>query len=412
MTTEHNDGKKTDYNLTVPAMQRGDTYVRSEPDYLNARVLHHAVNAEHKAVLYYCTKDGVLLQRMLYDANFVADMSMVKRGLNLTLQGLGSETLRLPVSDINIDEIIAHVDKDSPSYKAASSALSMPKEYDPARVEREMTRRKYRTSMMLKPGAPMPQSLEELNRDTLASTDEEKVVAMEAWGLSMGGTDKVLERSLSKTLFGDPKDLYPELHALYTATPESFLGIIETAKKENTGTTVKVSAEGLVMLEKTGDFKTGVPMDPQPGSKLAKIVEQRGGEVFSVGRAPNAFTVNEADWEVAKRLATDVIRPNKEGVDINYGRLAVGHLQGIPFLGRVEGLIGMGVPCIYVSRIPQFVEDAKLKVTWQEAGVEHAVTIYALEREDVAELGFILSENNRLVTYWVGTDEEIKNSRF
>lgn len=120
----------------------------------------------------------------------------------------------------------------------------------------------------------------------------------------------------------------------------------------------------------------------------------------------NAFNVNPADWEAAKRLATDVIRPNKEGVDVNYGRLAVGHLQGIPFLGDVEGLIDMGVPCIYVSRIPKFVEDGRLKVTWQEKGVERAVTIYALEREDIAPLGSILSKNDRLVTYWAGKVDE------
>jgi len=113
-----------------------------------------------------------------------------------------------------------------------------------------------------------------------------------------------------------------------------------------------------------------------------------------------------ADLEAAKRLCKVVIRPNKDGIEINYGRLAVGHLNGIPFLGEIEDLEKMGHPCIYISRIPKFVQEIKLEVQWNtawaseggaEARDDRKATVYALEKEDLAELAVALSKTGRYV---------------
>lgn len=114
---------------------------------------------------------------------------------------------------------------------------------------------------------------------------------------------------------------------------------------------------------------------------------------------------NEADLETAKRLAEVVIRPDKSGLDVSYGRLVLGHLEGIPFLAAVEALEESGLPCIYVSRIPKFNQEPKLVVTWVDDSVpklhpssgQREVQVYVLEKEDIAQLGAALSKNGRYV---------------
>ena len=194
----------------------------------------------------------------------------------------------------------------------------------------------------------------------------------------------------------------------------------------NLPTELTVTKESLVLLEKFGvGNPTNAPFSPTPGSK---------------GRMYNA------DLETAKRLCKDVVRSDKGGLDINYGRLAVGHLEGLPFLGRVEYLERLGVPCMYVSKVPKFIQDTYLTASWgQECWVEGklvrdlvAVTVWALEKEDIAPLGLALSKNGRRVVTghkdyclqeWANgvctqphqtidaflpdqTDEDIENSRY
>jgi hypothetical protein len=116
---------------------------------------------------------------------------------------------------------------------------------------------------------------------------------------------------------------------------------------------------------------------------------------LNVGPSPGTEAlVVSANAETANRRCVHVIRPDKNGVEVNYGRLAVGHVEGIPFVAQVESLITMGIPCIYVERIPKFVQDITLVVKWIDNGTECEATFYALEKEDLAPLGLALSKND------------------
>ena len=183
-----------------------------------------------------------------------------------------------------------------------------------------------------------------------------------------------------------------------------------------------------------------------PGSRMDNILEDNLSNAL-FGPAPGSKErVRDTDLETAKRLCTDVVRLNKNGRKINYGRLAVGHLEGLPFLGRVEFLEQLGVRCLYISKVPQFIQDICLTVSWgRERWVEGellsnlaVVSVWALEKEDIAALGLALSKNDRRVVTghkdrylqeWVNgvctqphqtidaflpdqTDEDIENSRY
>ena len=142
-----------------------------------------------------------------------------------------------------------------------------------------------------------------------------------------------------------------------------------------------------------------------------RLTQDEVGELLETGVAPTPTIVPTpesrervvtADTETANRLCVPVIRADKNGNEINYGRLAVGHLNGIPFVAQVEKLISMGLPCIYVQRIPKFVDDISLEVRWKDESApgghprsgEREATIYALEKEDLAPLGLALSKND------------------
>jgi len=141
----------------------------------------------------------------------------------------------------------------------------------------------------------------------------------------------------------------------------------------SSSTPILVSEDTLVLLEKVSDeWKPTPTIVPAPNTRDLTL---------------------KADAETANRRCVNIVRPNKHGANVNYGRLAVGHLEGLPFVGQVETLIRMGVPCLYVERIPKFVEDISLSVKWETLeGV-----IYALEKEDLAPLGVALSKNHRAV---------------
>lgn len=52
------------FDLTVPPLQSGDRFIRTEVDHANTRVLHHAINTmNNNPVVYQCTRYGNLLQR-------------------------------------------------------------------------------------------------------------------------------------------------------------------------------------------------------------------------------------------------------------------------------------------------------------------------------------------------------------
>lgn len=61
---QNNMPQDPDYDTTVPQMQPGDRYIRTEIDYVNRRVLHYAQNqATGEQAVYRCSRYGNFLQR-------------------------------------------------------------------------------------------------------------------------------------------------------------------------------------------------------------------------------------------------------------------------------------------------------------------------------------------------------------
>jgi hypothetical protein len=95
----------------------------------------------------------------------------------------------------------------------------------------------------------------------------------------------------------------------------------------------------------------------------------------------------KADLETAQRLCKPVIID-----DVNYGRLAVSHLGGVPFVGDVDDLAELGLPAMYISKTPKFVRDIKLFANWKDGEQANSTILFALEKEDLNELGLLLSK--------------------
>lgn len=158
--------------------------------------------------------------------------------------------------------------------------------------------------------------------------------------------------------------------------------------------------EGMTLVELQSEHRQLLMAKGEPAESACSPTTQ------DVITPKGVSQVWKADLETAKRLAEIIIRPNKDGLEINYGRLALGHLEGIPFLAEVEDIEKAELRCIYISRIPKFQQHLKLLVSWgsQEEGElqpnvvhDREATVYVLEKEDLAQLGAILSKNGRYV---------------
>lgn len=80
-----------EYDLTVPTIQPGDRFVRTEIDYLNTRVLHHAINTmTNNPVVYHCTRYGNLLQRLESQFTGMNPMQMQMMGGMMNPQMMGN----------------------------------------------------------------------------------------------------------------------------------------------------------------------------------------------------------------------------------------------------------------------------------------------------------------------------------
>lgn len=73
-----NDGS---FDTTVPAMEYGDNYVKTEIDYMNGHVMHYAVNNNGNQVIYQCTRHGNLLRRI--------ESSMMNNMGAMNMMGMG-----------------------------------------------------------------------------------------------------------------------------------------------------------------------------------------------------------------------------------------------------------------------------------------------------------------------------------
>jgi hypothetical protein len=75
-----NDGS---YDTTVPAMEYGDNYVKTEIDYMAGHVNHYAMNNNGNQVIYQCTRHGNVLRRI------ESSMNNMMGGMNNMMGGMG-----------------------------------------------------------------------------------------------------------------------------------------------------------------------------------------------------------------------------------------------------------------------------------------------------------------------------------
>lgn len=111
------------------------------------------------------------------------------------------------------------------------------------------------------------------------------------------------------------------------------------------------------------------------------------------GPAPgSALRRYNADIESAQRLCQPVVIN-----EMNYGRLAVSHINGVPFVGDIDDLCELGLPGMYISKTPKFNRDICIRVTVKVGAQENVYPFYCLEKEDINDLGMLLSKGRSKV---------------
>lgn len=86
-----------------------------------------------------------------------------------------------------------------------------------------------------------------------------------------------------------------------------------------------------------------------------------------------------------------VIRPNEDGIDVNYGPLVAGNLDGIPFVAEDWYLDMLKLPYVIMDKIPEFLLDFKLDV---ELSVESGrkIIVHILDKADIRQLAVAFSK--------------------
>lgn len=180
----------------------------------------------------------------------------------------------------------------------------------------------------------------------------------------------------------------------------------------NPPTEVKVTRTSLILLEKFGDAKMTLDRavdianteDPVEKIKaLETFINSRGGmdrlmeqnlSNALFGPAPGSQErARQADMDTAQRLSQPVIID-----EMNYGRLAVSHIGGVPFVGDIDDLAELGLAALYISRTPKFIKEIKIFVTAKVGAQESVYPFYALEKEDINDLGRLLSKGRSKVS--------------
>ena len=325
-----------DYKIPAPDMQAGDVFVRTLIDIRNHTILHVANVCRNKNecsgsfVTYVYTREGLFIHRVPATEEIMNSVN--RRIMAESLRARGDREiprLDIDTDNISLDELLKHVDKTSPTYLTTLGGLTMKQgEYGPLDHH---------------PG---------LVRETAERTRDGVYV--------VGDTAKriMLDRD-AMGLFKMFKDAGMTLDEAGVIT-----GI--TDPKE------KVEAVEKWLREHGG-------MDRINEASLSQVL---------FGPAPGSQEqARAADLETARRLCKPVIID-----DVNYGRLAVSHLGGIPFMGDVDDLGEMGLPTLYISKTPKFVRDIKLFANWKDGKQENSVVLFALEKEDLNELGMLLSK--------------------
>lgn len=92
-----------------------------------------------------------------------------------------------------------------------------------------------------------------------------------------------------------------------------------------------------------------------------------------------------------QKKAKVVIRANEDGIDVNYGPLVAGNLNGLPFIAEDWYLDMLKLPYVVMDTIPPFLFDYRLDVELSETS-GRKITIHVLDMADIAQLGLEFSK--------------------
>jgi hypothetical protein len=126
-------------------------------------------------------------------------------------------------------------------------------------------------------------------------------------------------------------------------------------------------------------------------------------------------TVGIGQHETAKpsSVIEDVIRTDEDGRTVNYGKLVAWNVGGKPFLIRQDYALKLGWVGVAMKTIPQFVQNFRIELALGTESLE----VWALEKEDIADLAISLSkrfkhytvgvgQKGRWLQAWVGGEEQ------
>lgn len=360
-----------EYKIPAPDMQQGDAFVRTLIDIRNHTINHVATVCRNKNecsgsfVTYVYTRNGLFVHRV--PATEEMTNSVNRRIMAESLKARGDREIpRLDIDTDNIalDELLKHVDKTSPAYLTTLGSLTMkqgeygPLDHHPGLVQETSERLR----MEPQPGTVLA----------------DYVLKNGGRVYAVGGTAKRVVGAL--------------------ALMETFKSSGMTLDEATTISDITSVEEKVKAVEEW--LRTHGGMDRINEATLSNAL---------FGPAPGSRErALQADLEIAKTKCVEVVRPNRHGHDINFGRLAVSRISGIPFLCDVYALEQLGLPAMYISKIPPFEQEIQLHITFINAiGQDSHAVVYALEKEDLNPLGLLLSHDRRVAASFMAAHLKI-----
>jgi hypothetical protein len=144
--------------------------------------------------------------------------------------------------------------------------------------------------------------------------------------------------------------------------------------------------------------------------RLVQAYIDTGGEPFNLSVTAPAVDVEEhvhvGNIEVGRhgdtehsKVIEDVIRTDENGHERNYGKLVAWNIDGKPFLIREDYAFKLGFKGVIMKTIPKFVQNFRIELALGTVSME----VWALEKEDIADLAIALSK--RFAHYTVGVGQ-------
>jgi hypothetical protein len=361
-----------EYDFTPPALNEGDRYLRTLVDTRNNTLAHIALVVRNKhectgnLVVYVTTRRGLFIHRLLVAGEEISFVCAFPDELDprriQQIRDTAKHYLQQPLPE-SLYPIIEQAKKDS------DNGISPRSEFAERRRwigERHVPR------LDINDDDSITELLKGVDKTSPAYLAAHAVLSSKA----------IIDPERPNLDFDGDDPIRPRV----ATNPLTNLTLEEVMRKlENASEGGRAVALERWVHEQGGLYnvlRRYVDLAPLVIDEIPQIVPTPGSQEMT----------NQANMDVAQKLCQPVIIDER-----NYGRLAVSNVGGIPFVGDVDDLAELGLPAIYLSKTPKFNRDIALFVNWKVGEQTNFCPLYALEKEDINDLGRLLSKRGNKV---------------